>query len=87
MNPPKITAIHPDGTRTEHAATGKKWRLAEVQALIGGGYLEVVGKTTGGALVGDEEGQLKKQPFNEQASALAGRILVGTILICPKGTL
>ncbi len=42
-----------------------------------GGYVEVVGVPSGGCLLVNEEGQLRRLPANEAATALAGRPIVG----------
>jgi len=77
-----LTVIQPDGTTTTHEpANGKKWTLEEWRALIGGGWVETLrfpGHNSNVALF-DEEGQLKRQALNPEASRLAGRPLVGIV--------
>ena len=73
-----------DGSVTEVApAKGKKFTLAEAQAMVGG-YVEMVRLRKGFLLV-DEEGLLKGKTLNMAASGMAGLDLVGDVLICTAG--
>jgi hypothetical protein len=56
-------------------------RLKPVQEAIGG-YVEVVPTLDGRVLLCDEDGLLKKRELNEGASLLAGRRIVGDVLVC-----
>lgn len=83
--------IAPDGTLTRHASVGRKWALGELQKLVDG-YIELVqlrgmsGAPLGVVMVVDEEGALcgpetLRGSHNELASALAGRPIVGTVVL------
>lgn len=63
---------------------GKKFTLAELQAAIGGGYIEAV-PGTNGRVYCDEEGRLKDLPFNVSASVKYGRRLVGKVMVLEQG--
>ncbi|MPZ50842.1 MAG: DUF3846 domain-containing protein [Dehalococcoidia bacterium] len=74
-----------DSECTPH--NGKKFTLAELQALVGG-YIEMVripGDAGKRVFFVDEEGRLKKLPPNVRASHIAGQLLVGNAVLCsPK---
>ncbi len=79
--------VKPDGTQEGVFPAGAKWTLPEMQAKVGG-YIELVGRTNleGGQLIfADEDGLMKKLPANTQASVMAGKPLVGNVLVVPKG--
>lgn len=48
----------------------------DAQKVVGG-YVEVVRVPAGGCLLVNEDGQLRRLPVNEAATALAGRPIVG----------
>ncbi len=51
-----------------------------------GGYIEIVPvRGFKGTVYADEEGLLKRKPYNVNASAMAGRDLVGDVLFVTKG--
>lgn len=84
-----LTIIHPDGRIETREPAGKKWTLEELQAAIGGGYIERLlfpGHNSNVAIF-DEEGQLKGQALNPEASRLAGRPLVGIVAFGHKSVL
>jgi Domain of unknown function (DUF3846) len=82
------TLYEPSGSDSECTPrNGKKFTLAELQALVGG-YIEMV-RIPGAAgkriFFVDEEGRLKKLKPNVRASRIAGQILVGNAVLCsPK---
>ena len=58
--------------------------LEQMQSAVGG-YIEFVRITTDGAMmVVNEDGRLKKLPYNKVASIMAGRNIVGDVLIFSK---
>lgn len=59
---------------------GKKLTLDEMQAAIGGGYIERV-SVPGGERYVDEDGISKSLPLNARASQLAGMTLRGDALV------
>lgn len=68
-------------------ANGKDFSLKEAQTIVGGLVTCLplpasVGK--GLILVCNEEGLILRLPLNETASQLAGRPIVGQVLICPS---
>ena len=64
---------------------GKKFELKELQEYVGG-YIEVVQVPEDGFLIAivNEEGLLKRLPFNSAANIMFGLELVGDIIICPR---
>lgn len=79
--------IKADGTLEEVLPAGAKWTLSEMQAKVGG-YIELVGRTNleGGQIIfADEDGLMKKLPPNAEASVMAGKPIVGNVLVVPKG--
>ena len=78
--------IQPDGTVSTHVPDQPpKWSLKELQFLVGG-YIEQVrireGSEAEGALAFcDEDGRMKRLPFNEAASGLVGYQYVGPVLL------
>lgn len=81
----QAVVIEPDGTGTVQDVDADD--LAAVQALIGGGYIEVVASVGPLLVIADEEGLLKKQYPNDVASAIAGKPLVGIVAFLPPGAL
>lgn len=76
----KALLITPDGKKSEVApADGKKFSLAEMQKLVGG-WIERI-PIRGGEMYVDEEGLLKNLPYNDAASEIAVRPLVGNALV------
>jgi hypothetical protein len=71
----------------EPAAEGK-FSLEQLQEAVGG-YIEVVpghlGEAEGLLMLADEEGLMKGLPINQMASMMAGRVLVGTVVVIPSG--
>ena len=62
---------------------GHKFELEEAWALIGGHiYMWNIGH--GAVMLFDEDGDLKKLPYNPQASRIAGFPVVGTAIVCRK---
>lgn len=84
--------IRPDGTVEDVVPkNGKKFKLEESQALVGG-YIEFVqplgrallrfhGLPPNAIMYVDEEGLLKGLPLNPRASLLACRRIVGNALV------
>ena len=76
--------LRADGT-TAHVQpeNGRDFKLAEIKAAIGGGWVEVVYLLDRKHLIAcDEEGLLKQLPLNAQASALCRKPIVGDVLYC-----
>jgi hypothetical protein len=75
----------PSGRDLQYAPrNGKKFTLAELQALVGG-YIEMVripGDAGKRVFFVDEDGRLKKLRPNVRASHLAGQVLVGNAVLC-----
>lgn len=68
-------------------ANGKDFSLKEAQTIVGGLVTCLplpasVGK--GLIMICNEEGVIFRLPLNETASQLAGRPIVGQVLICPS---
>lgn len=81
-NSPALLVLYPAGTQAELTPkNGKRFSLEELQAAIGGGYIECVPLPTGEVAIVDEEGLLKGQRPNALASTLVGRQLVGIVAI------
>ena len=82
------TLYEPSGHDSEYTPrNGKKFTLAELQALVGG-YIEMVripGDAGGRVFFVNEEGMLRKLRPNVRASQIAGQLLVGNAVLCsPK---
>ena len=80
-------SLNPDGTKVERTpANGKKFTLEEMRAAIGGGYIRLVTIAKDTYMGLDEDGYMKRMPFNAVASSLYGgrEPLVGTAFIFPK---
>ena len=81
--------IKVDGTVVEtEPANGTDFKLAEMKAVIGGGYIEIFALSDGRLMVLDEEGKLKRFPRNPKATELArdrlmyGDFICGDVLVC-----
>lgn len=61
---------------------GKKFSLEELQKYVGG-YVELI-RLPQGDLYVDEDGTLKGLPVNIPASTIAGRMIVGDVLLVVK---
>jgi len=62
---------------------GNKFELKELQDYVGG-YIELVQVPEDGLIaIANEEGLLKRLPFNSAANIMFGLELVGDIIICP----
>lgn len=57
-----------------------RFTLERLQAEIGG-YVEIVDQDAGSVMYGDEDGLVKRLPINETASHLAGRQIVGVVVV------
>ena len=82
------TLYEPSGRDSEYTPrNGKKFTLAELQALVGG-YIVMVripGDAGRRVFFVNEEGMLKKLRPNVRASQIAGQLLVGNAVLCsPK---
>lgn len=78
------TLIHTTGQQLEvKPDNGTGFSLKEVQAMIGG-YVELVPSTLAmqnRRMLVDEDGLLKELPYNAIASRIAGRKIVGSVLL------
>lgn len=75
-----IQLLKTDGTAKELSGP---LGLEQLQELVGG-YIEIVFARVArkpAQFVVDEEGLLKDRPYNERASYLAGRPLVGDVVV------
>jgi hypothetical protein len=78
--------IKASGEETRLFPNGKKWSLKEMQNKVGG-YVEMIFRTSMSqdyVMVVNEEGRLCGLPVNQQASEVAGRMIVGDVLIVPR---
>ena len=79
------TLYEPSGRDSEYTPrNGKKFTLAELQALVGG-YIEMVripGDAGRRVFFVNEEGMLRKLRPNVRASQIAGQLLVGNAVLC-----
>jgi hypothetical protein len=78
--------IQPGGAQADIHCTGK-WKLDTMRECIGGGYIELVDMPPNSmydTAVVDEDGLNKDLDFNNNASVLASRRLVGTVLFCNR---
>jgi len=80
--------IEPSGRESECTPRdGKKFKLDELQTLVGGDIemVRIPGDAGRRVLFVDEEGRLKRLPANVAASHLAGQLIVGNAVLCsPK---
>lgn len=77
--------VKADGTDQDVRPKGERWTLTEMQEKVGG-YIEVVPDTNlpaGQLMVANEEGLLLGLPLNRKATMMAGRPIVGDVLIIP----
>ena len=81
--------IKADGTVEEtEPANGIDFTLAEMKAVIGGGYIEIFNLSDGRLMVLDDEGKLKRFPRNPKATEMArdrlmpGDFICGDVLVC-----
>ena len=72
-----------DTTQETAPADGRAYTLAELQAIVGG-LIELVYMPGDNArvMVVNEEGVLRDLPANWTATGLAGRPIVGDVLVC-----
>ena len=82
-----MMVINAPGVRDGRKSIEKKlppkggFKLKEMQEIVGG-YIEIVSLDGGMIMVVNEEGLLKRLPPNVIASELAGRVIVGSVLVC-----
>jgi len=57
--------------------------LKEAQEIVGG-YVELVNLNGGDAMLVNEEGLLQELPYNDKASFLADRFVVGDVCVVKK---
>jgi len=57
--------------------------LKEAQEIVGG-YVELVNLNGGDAMLVNEEGLLQELPYNDKASFLADRLVVGDVCVVKK---
>jgi len=82
--------IKADGTQETYPepANGTDYKLAELKAAIGGGYIEMLALDGDRIMVLDEEGKLKGFPVNREATRMTRGIvadsdlIVGDVLVC-----
>lgn len=70
------------GTTKRVTSSGRQWALPEIQKLVGGYYeiMRIPGDTSRLLLV-NEDGHPKALEPNQLASGLAGRLVVGDVLV------
>lgn len=74
--------IKSDGTEIiVNPSNGSDFDLSELQEIVGG-YIEPIHLNEKEFMIVNEEGFLKRLPFNEKASKLIGNIIVGDVLVC-----
>ncbi len=90
MSEPKTKAsslwVKAHGGDEEVFPAGAKWSLSEMQAKVGG-FIERVSTThlaKGQIMFVNEEGLVKGLSRNRRASIVAGRDIVGDVLIVPE---
>lgn len=77
-----MTVLKSDGTKTSRDFTNSSPSLEDLQEAVDGWLEGIPVKSLGrGVLFANEEGLLRGLPFNEQASSLAGRPLVGNVVV------
>lgn len=76
--------IKANGETVPVTPAGKKFTLQELQAAIGGGYIEPIPGTKLRAYF-DEEGRMKRLPFNAKATMQFGRAIVGDVVVLEDG--
>lgn len=70
--------------RPAHPGNGTAFALDELRALTGAQWIEMIpGPLPGTVAIVDEEGTLRDRPYNETASVILRRTIVGDALICP----
>ena len=57
--------------------------LKEAQEIVGG-YVERINLQSGDAMLVNEEGLLQELPYNDKASFLADRLVVGDVCVVKK---
>ena len=67
-------------SREKEVHLHKNNMLEEMQTAVGG-YIEMVQLPEGKVTIVDEEGLMKQKPVNTNASLVAGRTIVGDVLI------
>jgi len=72
--------IKTDGT-IEEVAVDKDNSLKQMQDAVGG-YIELIYLSDNKVMVVNEEGLIKRLPYNHTASKLAGQTIVGNVLTC-----
>lgn len=75
--------MHPDGRVTVHNPAAKAWHYRELQALVGGGFFQLVpipGDEKRIALC-DEDGIAKELEFNPGASLFLRQSVVGPVAV------
>ncbi len=87
---PRNVVIKTDGSQTSYPpGDGRHYTTQELQAAIGGGYIEIYKLSDARLMVGDEEARLKDLPLNPVATYLyrMGRgptpdYIAGDVLVC-----
>lgn len=80
------TLIRSNGEVSDVTPAGGKFSLKTLQAYVGG-YIEMIPFSEDKILVCNEEGLLNNLPYNLSASLMAGRALMGDIVIIPLSSL
>lgn len=74
-----------DGESVETSPrNGKRYSLKELSNAVNG-YVECVRLPDGRLMWVNEEGRMLNLPVNTRASELAGRTIVGPVLVCASG--
>ena len=78
--------IKTDGTTAEVSPAGKTWELKEIQEKVGGD-MEIVARTNlapDQVMIVNEDGLSLRLNPNSRATMMAGRNIVGDVLIVPR---
>jgi len=78
------TVLKADGGREGFTPAGKRPTLRELQGVVGG-FIERLALGGGVELWMNEEGRILGLKPNGQASAVAGRLIVGDVLMAARG--
>lgn len=82
--------MNPDGTIERVSPEGDRWKLHELQNLVGG-YIQLVrlppAHGTDRCALVNEDGHRLKLPINPGASLLLGQVIVGRAVIIPSALL
>lgn len=79
-----IYRILVDGTIEPMPDKSPNWK--DLQQAVGG-YFEIVTLSPTHIMIVDEEGVIKNKPLNKEASILAGKRILGDVVILPSSYL